>query len=61
MTLSIKTILGCVIALGVLADLFWHDVSLTHEDIMIRAGLLLFSGVLIAPEDFKGLAFWRKE
>jgi hypothetical protein len=29
--------------------------------VFIHAAFLLFAGVLIAPEDFKGLAFWRKE
>ena len=58
----VKTLLGCVIALGALADLLWrHAGPIGRDDVLIHAAFLLFAGVLIAPEDFKGLAFWRKE
>jgi hypothetical protein len=57
-----KTILGCLIALGVLGDLLFHKHGpLTRENSLVYGAFLLFAGVLIAPEDFKGLAFWRKE
>jgi hypothetical protein len=45
-----------------LADLLWrHSGPIGRDDVLIHAAFLLFAGVLIAPEDFKGLAFWRKE
>jgi hypothetical protein len=57
-----KTTLGTLIALGTLGNLlFRHQGPFSRDDVFIHAAFLLFAGVLIAPEDFKGLAFWRKE
>ena len=60
--MSTKTALGCVIALGSLGHLLFVKTGpFTKEDAFIYGAFLLFAGVLIAPEDFKGFAFWRKE
>lgn len=56
-----KTTLGCVIALGTMGNLIFTTNPITRDDVLIHAAFLLFAGVLIAPEDFKGLMFWRKE
>ena len=59
--MTVKTVLGCLVALGTVADLLFNrHGDLTRENVLAYGALLLFAGVLIAPEDFKGLAFWRK-
>jgi hypothetical protein len=57
---SAKTILGSIVALGVVAHLLLSHAPLTKETAYVYGGLLLFAGVLIDPADFKQLAFWRK-
>ena len=57
-----KTGLGCLIGLGALGHLmFLRSAPVTRDDVLVYGAFLLFAGVLIAPEDFKGLMFWRKE
>lgn len=57
---TLKTVLGAVIALGTLLRLVLVPGPITREDVLVSGAFLLFAGVLIDPEDFKSLAFWRK-
>lgn len=59
-TPTVRTWLGVVIALGTLAHLLLNSGPITRDDVLLHAAFLLFAGILIDPETFKALAFWRK-
>jgi hypothetical protein len=58
---TLKTALGVVVALGVLARLLLNHGPITRDDVLLYGAFLLFAGVLIDPADFKSLAFWKKD
>ena len=58
---TIKTLLGALIAVATVAHLlFVRTGEYSTAEAIVYGAFLLFAGVLIDPETFKGLAFWRR-